>query len=56
MQADPVQIQQVIMNLCTNAFHAMSEKGGDPDDQPGTAAPGSPGSAAHDRDGTRRLK
>ncbi|MFZ5799604.1 MAG: PAS domain S-box protein [Thermodesulfobacteriota bacterium] len=26
--ADPVQIQQVIMNLCTNAFHAMSEKGG----------------------------
>ncbi|MHB8788345.1 MAG: hybrid sensor histidine kinase/response regulator [Desulfobulbaceae bacterium] len=26
--ADPVQIQQVIMNLCTNAFHAMSEGGG----------------------------
>jgi PAS domain S-box-containing protein len=26
--ADPVQIQQVIMNLSTNAFHAMSEKGG----------------------------
>lgn len=26
--ADPVQIQQIIMNLCTNAFHAMSEKGG----------------------------
>jgi PAS domain S-box-containing protein len=26
--ADPIQIQQVIMNLCTNAFHAMSEKGG----------------------------
>jgi len=25
---DPVQIQQVIMNLCTNAFHAMSKKGG----------------------------
>ena len=25
---DPVQIQQVIMNLCTNAYHAMSEKGG----------------------------
>ncbi len=25
---DPVQIQQIIMNLCTNAFHAMSEKGG----------------------------
>lgn len=28
VMADPVQIQQVIMNLCTNAFHAMSEKGG----------------------------
>jgi len=26
--ADPVQIQQVIMNLCTNAFHAMQKKGG----------------------------
>jgi PAS domain S-box-containing protein len=26
--ADPVQIQQVIMNLCTNAYHAMLEKGG----------------------------
>jgi CheY-like chemotaxis protein len=26
--ADPVQIQQVIMNLCTNAFHAMNVKGG----------------------------
>jgi PAS domain S-box-containing protein len=26
--ADPVQIQQIIMNLCTNAFHAMSEEGG----------------------------
>ena len=26
--ADPVQIQQVIMNLCTNAFHAMSDRGG----------------------------
>jgi len=25
--ADPVQIQQVIMNLCTNAFHAMSHGG-----------------------------
>ena len=25
---DPVQVQQVIMNLCTNAYHAMSEKGG----------------------------
>ncbi len=26
--ADPTQINQVIMNLCTNAGHAMSEKGG----------------------------
>jgi PAS domain S-box-containing protein len=28
VHGDPVQIQQIIMNLCTNAFHAMSEKGG----------------------------
>ena len=26
--ADPSQIQQVIVNLCTNAFHAMEETGG----------------------------
>jgi CheY-like chemotaxis protein/anti-sigma regulatory factor (Ser/Thr protein kinase) len=26
--ADPTQIHQVIMNLCTNAAHAMHEKGG----------------------------
>ncbi len=26
--ADPTQIHQVIMNLCTNAFHAMQEHGG----------------------------
>ena len=26
--ADPTQIQQVVMNLCTNAAHAMQEKGG----------------------------
>ena len=26
--ADPTQIQQVVMNLCTNAAHAMREKGG----------------------------
>lgn len=26
--ADPVQIQQVLMNLCTNALHAMREHGG----------------------------
>jgi PAS domain S-box-containing protein len=28
VRADPVQVQQVIMNLGTNAFHAMREKGG----------------------------
>ncbi len=27
--ADPVQIQQIVMNLCTNAFHAMREHGGE---------------------------
>ncbi|MBW1861664.1 MAG: PAS domain S-box protein [Deltaproteobacteria bacterium] len=26
--ADPTQVHQVIMNLCTNAYHAMCEKGG----------------------------
>ena len=26
--ADPTQIHQIVMNLCTNAFHAMREKGG----------------------------
>jgi PAS domain S-box-containing protein len=26
--ADPVQIQQILMNLCTNAAYAMREKGG----------------------------
>lgn len=26
--ADPVQIQQVLMNLCTNAFNAMQDRGG----------------------------
>lgn len=26
--ADPVQIHQILMNLCTNAAHAMREKGG----------------------------
>jgi len=25
---DPTQIHQIIMNLCTNAYHAMREKGG----------------------------
>ncbi|MCP4579453.1 MAG: PAS domain S-box protein [Deltaproteobacteria bacterium] len=26
--ADPTQIQQVVINLCTNAYHAMRESGG----------------------------
>ncbi len=26
--ADPTQIHQVVMNLCTNAYHAMRDKGG----------------------------
>ncbi len=26
--ADPTQLHQVVMNLCTNAYHAMQEKGG----------------------------
>lgn len=26
--ADPTQIHQILMNLCTNAFHAMEETGG----------------------------
>ena len=28
IEADPTQIHQVIMNLCTNAFHAMEQTGG----------------------------
>ena len=28
VMADPTQIHQVIMNLCTNAYHAMEEDGG----------------------------
>jgi PAS domain S-box-containing protein len=28
IEADPIQIQQVLMNLCANAYHAMSESGG----------------------------
>jgi signal transduction histidine kinase len=29
IQADPSQIHQVVMNLCTNAWHAMEEEGGE---------------------------
>jgi PAS domain S-box-containing protein len=28
IMADPTQIHQIVMNLCTNAFHAMEETGG----------------------------
>ncbi|MFH2061213.1 MAG: response regulator [Pseudomonadota bacterium] len=28
VEADPTQIHQVILNLCTNAYHAMEETGG----------------------------
>jgi PAS domain S-box-containing protein len=28
IMADPTQMQQILMNLCTNAAHAMEEKGG----------------------------
>ena len=28
IKADPTQIHQVVMNLCTNAYHAMRENGG----------------------------
>lgn len=28
VQGDPTQMHQVIMNLCTNSFHAMQENGG----------------------------
>ena len=27
--ADPTQIHQIVMNLCTNAFHAMEQQGGE---------------------------
>jgi len=29
IMTDPAQIQQVVMNLCTNAYHAMGENGGE---------------------------
>jgi PAS domain S-box-containing protein len=29
VSADPAKVHQIIMNLCTNAFHAMSPDGGD---------------------------
>lgn len=28
IMADPTQIHQILMNLCTNAYHAMRDKGG----------------------------
>jgi signal transduction histidine kinase len=28
VEADPIQIHQIMMNLCTNSYHAMREKGG----------------------------
>jgi nitrogen-specific signal transduction histidine kinase/ActR/RegA family two-component response regulator len=28
VEGDPSQIHQIVMNLCTNAYHAMREKGG----------------------------
>ena len=28
VEIDPIQLQQILMNLCTNAFHAMEERGG----------------------------
>jgi len=28
VMADPIRIHQIVMNLCTNAFHAMEERGG----------------------------
>jgi PAS domain S-box-containing protein len=28
IQGDPVEIHQIVMNLCTNAYHAMKETGG----------------------------
>ncbi|MDM8535583.1 response regulator [Desulfobacterales bacterium HSG17] len=46
--ADPVEIHQMVMNLCTNALHAMQDKGGvlrvlltDTDIQPDDAVQGS---------------
>jgi len=29
IKADPTQIHQIVMNLCTNAYHAMEEAGGE---------------------------
>ena len=28
VMGDPIQIHQILMNLCTNAYHAMQDKGG----------------------------
>ncbi|MFA7346347.1 MAG: PAS domain S-box protein [Desulfurivibrionaceae bacterium] len=51
--ADPTQIHQIVMNLCTNAYHAMREQGGvmevtlsqveiGPDDSPDRGLPPGP--------------
>ncbi len=29
IKADPTQVHQIVMNLCTNAYHAMKETGGE---------------------------
>jgi len=29
IKADPIQIHQIVMNLCTNAYHAMEDTGGE---------------------------
>lgn len=48
ISADPTQIHQIVMNICTNAFHAMRETGGtltvilDEVTLSGTSEPGSP--------------
>ena len=46
--ANPTQLHQVVMNLCTNAFHAMEEQGGEMVLSLETAADGTEG------DGTER--
>jgi signal transduction histidine kinase/CheY-like chemotaxis protein len=45
--ADPVQIHQVIMNLCTNAHHAMKDYGGVLDVQLASLVPGHEHTVVH---------